>query len=399
MTTDMRKRTYIALAIILVAVLSLAGYDAVAYAHVISFVVRAANYQGWLRTAADWDTQPFTETRLEIPSRYGPLRAKLYRPESPRERAVLLVPGIHPAGIDEPRLVHLSRQLAATGIPVLTPELPDLVQFQITPQATDMIEDSALWLAAQRDLAPDGRIGMMGISFSGGLSVVAAGRPRLRDHVAYVFSFGGHGDLPRVLHYLCTGMEPAVPPDQRALDPHAGHYFQQHDYGVAVLTYMVADRLVPPDQLQAFRAGIHTFLLASGLDATDPAKAAVVFQQARTMAAQLPEPARDLLNLVNTRDVVHLGPKLLPFVDEYGGAPALSPDKSPAPSAPVYLLHGTDDNVIPSAESLLLADSLRGKTEVHVLISTLISHAQVDRAATALDVWRLLRFWKGMILR
>ena len=50
-------------------------------------------------------------------------------------------------------------------------------------------------------------VGLMGISFSGGLSIVAAGRPTLRDRVAYVFSFGGHDDLPRVLRYLCTGHE------------------------------------------------------------------------------------------------------------------------------------------------------------------------------------------------
>ena len=37
-----------------------------------------------------------------------------------------------------------------------------------------MIEDAALWLSPQRDLAPDGRVGMMGISFAGGLSIIAA---------------------------------------------------------------------------------------------------------------------------------------------------------------------------------------------------------------------------------
>ena len=52
----------------------------------------------------------------------------------------------------------------------------------------------------------DGRVGMMGISFAGGLSIVAASRPSLRDRVAFVLSFGGHGDLPRTLRYLCTGM-------------------------------------------------------------------------------------------------------------------------------------------------------------------------------------------------
>ena len=52
-------------------------------------------------------------------------------------------------------------------------------------------------MAAQPDLAPDGRVGIVGISFAGGLSIVAAGRPSIRDKVAFVVSFGGHGDLPR----------------------------------------------------------------------------------------------------------------------------------------------------------------------------------------------------------
>jgi hypothetical protein len=53
----------------------------------------------------------------------------------------------------------------------------------------------------------------MGISFSGGLSVVAAGRPSLAHRVAYVFSLGGHDDIGRVLRYLCTGREPRPSPD------------------------------------------------------------------------------------------------------------------------------------------------------------------------------------------
>ena len=47
---------------------------------------------------------------------------------------------------------------------------------------------------------------MMGISFAGGLvdrRRRAAGAP---GRVADVMSLGGHGDLPRTLRYLCTGI-------------------------------------------------------------------------------------------------------------------------------------------------------------------------------------------------
>ncbi len=61
------------------------------------------------------------------------------------------------------------------------------------------------------------------------------------------------------------------------------------------------------------------------------------------------------MNYVNERDVAHLGPILLPHVAELGGDPSLSPAMAPPPAAPVYLLHGAGDNVIPAAETLALA--------------------------------------------
>jgi hypothetical protein len=37
--------------------------------------------------------------------------------------------------------------------------------------------------------------------------------------------------------------------------------------------------------------------------------------------------------------------------------------------------------------------------EVHLLISELITHAEVDRAAAAADTWRLIAFWANVLKR
>ena len=92
----------------------------------------------------------------------------------------------------------------------------------------------------------------MGISFAGGLSVVAAGRPSIRDRLAFVYSFGGHGDLPRVLRYLCTGLEPAKPDDPPGAPVRVR---PPHDYRVAVILVGIADRMVPPEQVKPLRRG------------------------------------------------------------------------------------------------------------------------------------------------
>src|SRR5471030_2411917 len=177
---------------VLIAALVAAAIVGRPLVHGLSFVIRAANMDGLPRRVADLDTGLDHERNLQIPGAAGPLRARAYEPAHRVRRTALLVSGLHPFGIDEPRLVALARQLAASGIAVVTPDIPDLSRFAITPAITDGIERAAGWVEADPALAPDGRVGLIGISFGGGLAVVAAGRPSLRDHVAYVLAFGGH---------------------------------------------------------------------------------------------------------------------------------------------------------------------------------------------------------------
>lgn len=360
-----------------------------------SLVIRAAQIQGFLASAAKVETQPFAvEPDTTVPTRHGPIRARLYRPERIR-RAVLLVPGVHAMGIDEPRLTGLSRELAATGLAVLAMELPDLAHYQFTTRTVDIIEDGTRWLADRKDVAADGHVGLMGISFAGGLSMVAAGRPALKDRLSFVFSFGGHGDLPRVLRYLCSGLEPLKPGDRPGTAP---HFRAPHDYGVAVILVGLADRMVPPEQVEPLRKGIVTFLTASQVDVVDKPRAAAIFADARAQAAVLPEPAASLMKAVNDRDVKGLGARLLPVLETIDYPASLSPEASAPPSTPVYLLHGTDDTVIPSVETLLLAEHLRDKTKVKALLSGLITHAEVDTTASAAgEVIKLVGFWADLL--
>ena len=363
-------------------VLVLGAPVANAYVRSASLVVRAAGMHGWwVDRLAGWQTRPFTTRELSIPARVGTMRGRMYQPGVTRARVVLLTGGVHAKGIDEPRLVKLAGDLASGGTPVVTAEVPDLLRYRITPALTDGIEDAALFVSTQPALAPDGRIGIFGISFAGGLSISAAGRPRLRDHVAYVVAFGGHGDLVRVVRYLCTGQQAD------------GQYRKPHDYGVVVALINAADQLVPPEQVEPLRAAIVSFLTASHLDMVDKKAAKLEFDHARELQRALPEPSATLMDYVNTRNVKALGERLLPHLSTFANDPALSPEIAPAVTAPVYLIHGADDNVVPAIESVLLSRALTGRVPVRLLVTPLITHAEVDRAATSSDVWNLVRFW------
>jgi len=377
---------------LIVAVLS---YLAVPYVRAASLFVRVAHLGGRVEQFAT--AHAHTVTILPphmVGTRRGDVPAQFYRPGGSISRSVLLIPGIHSMGIREPRLTALAKDLAGSGVMVMTLALPDLQRYQITPQSTDVIEDGIDWMARQVDLAPDGRIGVIGISFAGGMSIVAAGRPSVRDKIAYVLSFGGHADMPRVMHYLATGEEVQVP----------GVVNQPpHDYGVAVILYGLADQgIVPAEQVAPLRKGIETFLLASQLTLVDMNEANATFEKAREYAKTLPEPAATYMTYVNDRNVKKLGQALLPYLGALGAdSPSLSADRSSSPpAAPVFLLHGSGDTVIPAAESVILADYLRKEgVDVHLLLSELITHAEVDRTAAASDTVKLVSFWAEVLKR
>jgi hypothetical protein len=396
----MRGRRSIAVLLVIVAAFA-AALIARPYVHGLSFVIRAAEIQGLARRVADLDTTPVREREIAIPTRRGPMRARIYEPSGAHRRAALLTSGLHASGIDEPRLVRLAQQIAASHVVVVTPDIPELSRFEIAPAITDAIEDAGGWLAADQTLAPDHTAALMGISFSGGLSVIAAGRPSLAHRVAYVFSLGGHDDLTRVLRYLCTGRETSPAPDVQLGTPTAIREFvlPPHDYGVAVILLALADRAVPAAQVQGLRAAVRQYLWASALDGgVDKARAPAEFAAVGRLSRTLPEPSATLLRYVVARDVVHLGARLLPLIGR-SAPPGLSVSQSPKPTVPVFLLHGVEDNVIPAIESEYLAADLRGHAPVRLLLSGLISHADTDRPMHANDVLQLAGFWGDLLSR
>lgn len=368
--------------------LLLAGRVAAPYWTAGALVVRAAGLRGpWLDRAAAWGRVEARAEELEVPTRHGPVRARVFRPVVQTRRTVVLAAGVNPRALDEPRLAHFATAIAERGFAIVTPALPDLVDFRITPRLTDQIEDVVGWAAAQPALAHgNGRVGLVGISFSGGLSVVAAGRSGTRDRLAFVVSLGGHGDLPRTLRYLCTGILPD------------GTHKPAHDYGLSVILHNIADAMVPPAQVEPLRDVLRTWLNASTVWMTDQVEGQRLFDDAARQAGTLPEPARRLAMLAIGREVATLGPELAGHLPAWAADPALSAERSPAPAVPVYLLHGVEDTVIPAMESQRLDAALRARgVRVRTLVTPLVSHATVEARPRLRDVAALVAFWADVV--
>lgn len=370
-------------ALIVAAVIAIVVWLVAPYVSALALLIDLSGQDLPVRRWLPVSVAEVTTRDVNVPSRHGDVGARLYVPAGTSARTVIVVPGVHTGGVDEPRLARLASRLAGSGMTVLSLPLPDLREFRIVGRSTDQIEDAVKWVTADAVLAPRGTVSLVGVSFGGGLSMVAAGRPAVADRIEQVVSFGGHGDLPRVIRYLCTG----VLPD--------GTVQPAHDYGVAILLLAAIPHLVPADQAAPLDAAVRAFLHASIVDDVDSDAAAPLFARARELSAPLPEPAAAIMRDVNARDSTRLGPLLLPLAEVVGGDPALSPERSPAPRAPVFLLHGSADTVIPQSETVSLAAHLRQTTSLEVtsLLTSAVSHATPNSQVTFGEVWALLQMW------
>ena len=100
-----------------------------------------------------------------------PLQAIIHRPrDHASSQGILLVHGIHPDGMREPRFQRFARSLSQVGNVVMTPSLPELAGLEATPHSIERIQAAANALYRQVGQP----IVAIGISVGGGLTLMAA---------------------------------------------------------------------------------------------------------------------------------------------------------------------------------------------------------------------------------
>ncbi|MEO6830317.1 MAG: alpha/beta hydrolase [Acidobacteriaceae bacterium] len=315
---------------------------------------------------------PVSSRSLTISSSAGNVSARLYtpvgRPEAP---GLLLVPGIHYLGMNEPRLVAFAHSLASCGLRVLTPELPDSRDYRINPGDVQAIGDSAQWLAR----ATGQRVGLMGLSFSGGLALMAAAQSPYSNAVSFVFAVGAHDNLFRVATFYVTGADPLPDGNVERETP--------NNYGPWILEYEHLEDFTQPGDTDAIRAVLRARLYNDA-------------PLGKQLAAQLTSAQQaEYASILAHRDM----PLFESNKKHASEMAAVSPHGHLSGlRVPVYLLHGRGDNLIPFAESDWLAQDLPNGTLKNLLVSPLIVHVGTTRKQPGLmDRWRLLHLLAQVI--
>lgn len=326
--------------------------------------------------AAEILTRPVSreEVAFRINRASGPqfVRGRMYLPVGElKAPAMVIFHGVHHLGIDEPRLVGFAAAMASCGIRVLTPELPDIKDYRVGEASVETIGGSVRWFAGQTG----GPVGVMGLSFSGGLALVAAADPLYHRNFKFVMAVGSQDSMARVTDYYRTSND--LRPDGTM------ERLAAHEYGPLVLEYDYLEDLIPAKDVPAVRAVLRAHLY-------EDAKAEAEASRALTEAQK-----RETLNLMDASSAAthaRLAATARRHAKEMSG---LSPDgRLKGLDTPVYLLHGEADNIIPSAETLWMASQLPHEELKAMLVSPVLSHLDLDGAGPGLmDNWRLLHFF------
>jgi len=329
---------------------------------------------GWL---ANHEVHPVDvrDTSFEFEGKLVP--ARLYRPHGIGSApGIVVVHGMHDLGINEPRLVGFARSLAADGFFVMTPQVPGIADYRVQAESADLIGTAAQSFAQQIH-AP--KVGVLALSFSGGLALLAASDPRYSPSIAWIATVGAHYDLAHVLRFFATGE--ALLPDGSV------EHLPPHEYGPLIVVYDESQDFFSAQDAPAAHQSIR--LLLSGNN-----------QGSEDLAKKLTPAGQQIMQLIYHRKRQPFAAALLAEIGKQkqqlaAGSPA---GHLQALRMPVLLLHGSDDTVIPPTEMLWLERNIPKDSLVDALVSPAITHVEVGSKVSWRDRLALVH-WMALVIR
>ncbi len=300
--------------------------------------------------------------------------ADLYRPGDNIRARLVLVPGLVPLGKDDPRLTALAYSFARMGFAVFAPDMPGYSEFRASPQNVQDIAEAVLELS-ELDLGLDQsepQIGIAGISYAVGPGILAASEPEIADRVSFVLSIGGYYDVEEAVTYLITGKYrggPASPWQDGGPNPLGKWTFVRSN---ANLIEDARDR--------------------AALTAMGERKRLDIDASIEDLAQDLGPEGRSVYNLIVNTDPNRVAALLARLPEgirrNFDGLNIANKDLSKL-KAQLILIHGQDDPMIPSTESMKLAEHV-GPDRAELYVVSHLAHVEFRGEPTFVDQIRLL---------
>jgi pimeloyl-ACP methyl ester carboxylesterase len=328
---------------------------------------------GWL---ANYEVHPVDVRDTTFNFRGTQVPVHVYTPRGVSfAPGIVIIHGMHRLGIDDPRLVNSARAVAASGFFVMTPLVPGVADYRVEGESADLIGAAARSFAQELKVP---KVGILAISFSGGLSLLAASDPRFSPSIAWVASVGGYYDLVHVLRFFATGE--AVRPDGSV------EHMQPHEYGPLIVVYDEPQDFFAPQDVQAAHEALRLLLSENG-------KASEALTKTMTPADQ------EIMQRIYHKQRASFAPAILAEIDKRREELAAASPSGHLQSLhiPILLLHGSDDVIIPQTEMLWLQRDIPKKYLLDALISPAIGHVDFGAKVKLHDRLALVHWMALMI--
>jgi pimeloyl-ACP methyl ester carboxylesterase len=322
-------------------------------------------------------------TLLLETARGAPMRTYVYSTQHAPRGAYLVVPGLHFLGPDDPRLDRFCRVLAAAGFAVVAPLLPDFARLTVSPHAGVDLERAfvlAERLAEERRLP---RPAVFSISFGSLPAAQLAAAAGAR--VGALLLFGGYCDFEQAVRFAITGR--AEHDGRRHAIPHDPLNAPVVFMNVAEHVEGVSERS-RPRLVEAWRTMVERTWGRSELKvgrAREPVARAVIAERAL-------EPSEARTFLVGC-GLEPGGEAMLEAALARVGTTMAWADPRPYLArvvAPVTVVHGRDDDVIPFFEAEKLLRALPERHPAELILTGLYGHTGAELPPLS-DVLREVR--------
>jgi len=266
---------------------------------------------------------------------------------------MLIVHGVNPTGKNSLDLVRISEALAQVGYAVYVPDFVEMKRLHVRPEEAGNIK--TVFKAIGRDA------GVACFSYGCGPALVAASDPEIRDHVRFGIAFGGYFDIREALEHVITGPE------------------------------------TPAAYLKWAYLAANSDLLTDEKDQTSVRKIAETLGNAKE---NLSADARSLLDVFSAatpadfRARLEAGPESL-----RRRLDGLSPSHViRGLRAPLILIHGINDPIIPAQQSIEFAEAARANG-VSCSLTLLRMYGHVNPVLPQLGAASLFAFYVPETLR
>jgi len=303
--------------------------------------------------------------------------ATLYLPDGePPYPGLVVNHGVAAGGRDDPRLVNFADAMARAGFAVLAPDFVNLRGFQVRLTDVDEVVASYQYLTSREDV--DGRrSGMFGLSYAGGLALLAATDERINQDVGFLFLLGAYYDLRHIVTYMTTGYY---------REDGEWVYLEPRNVGRWGFLLNSVELVQTESDREPLRRIAERRYDNPDADVSDllpelSDEGRLIFD---AMTNDDPERAQEL--------IARLNPRIRRYLDELSPANSLDQVR-----ARLIIGHGYDDSMMPYTESILIAENAPPQAEVHLELLESIQHVDVQLGGDGIggffrslpELWRL----------